>query len=265
MFTGIIKEIGKVNKIKDSGENREMEISSTNLIKTMNVGDSIAVNGCCLTVKKLNKNSFLADISYNTLNSTTLKFTKTGEYVNLEDSLSPNSKISGHFVAGHIDCTAKILKITRIGNSYKLDIQTPEQILPYTAPKGSIALDGISLTIAESAKNSFSAAIIPYTFSNTNLKFKKAGDFVNVEVDLMSRYIEQILKFKTGSQATNNTQELNISAQASGESTINVTRSDFHYNKTNKANKINETSEINKIKEKDDSLKEKLKKHGFLE
>ena len=226
MFTGIIKEIGKVNKIKDSSKNKEIEISSTDFIKTMNVGDSIAVNGCCLTVKKLNINSFLTDISYNTLNFTTFKFLKTGESVNLEDSLSPNSKISGHFVAGHIDCTAKILKITRIGNSYRLEIKTPEQILPYITPKGSIALDGISLTVAESTKNSFSAAIIPYTFNNTNLKFKKAGAFVNVEIDLISRYIEQILKFKTGSQATNNTQELNISVQASGESTINITRSD---------------------------------------
>lgn len=239
MFTGIIKEIGKVNKIKDSSENKEIEIYSTNLIKTMNISDSIAVNGCCLTVKKLNKNSFLCDISYNTLNFTTLKFIKIGEYINLEDSLSPNSKIGGHLVAGHIDCTAKILKITRIGNSYKLDIQTPEQILPYVASKGSIALDGISLTIAESTKNSFSIAIIPYTFSNTNLKFKKAGDSVNIEVDLMSRYIEQILKFKTGSQAANkNSQGLNRSAQ------------------------INDTI---KIKEKDENLKEKLKNHGFLE
>jgi riboflavin synthase len=238
MFTGIIKEIGKVNKIKDSGENKEIEISSTNLIKTMNVGDSIAVNGCCLTVKKLNENSFLCDISYNTLNSTTFKFTKIGELVNLEDSLSPNSKIGGHFVAGHIDCTAKILKITKIGNSYKLDIQTPEQILPYIAPKGSIALDGISLTIAESTKNSFSMAIIPYTFNGTDLKFKKAGDFLNVEVDLISRYIEQILKFKTGDRSAN-------------KNAGNLNR--------------NENNEINKFKEKDDDLKEKLKKYGFLE
>ena len=246
MFTGIIKEIGKVNKIKDSSENKEVEISSTNLIKTMNIGDSIAVNGCCLTVKKLNKNSFLCDISYNTLNSTTFKFIKIGEPVNLEDSLSPNSKMGGHFVAGHIDCTARILKITRIGNSYKLDIQTPEQILPYIAPKASIAVDGISLTIAESTKNNFSIAIIPYTFSNTLLKFKKIGDFVNIEVDLMSRYIEQILKFKTDNQAFNG-------------SIKNINNRDFNDNKSNKNN------EINKIKEKNDNLKEKLKKYGFLE
>jgi riboflavin synthase len=264
MFTGIIKEIGKVNKIKDSGENKEIEISSTNLIKTMNVGDSIAVNGCCLTVKKLNINSFLCDISYNTLNFTTFKFLETGESVNLEDSLSPNSKISGHFVAGHIDCTAKILKITIIGNSYKLDIQTPEQILPYTAPKGSIALDGISLTIAESAKNSFSTAIIPYTFNNTNLKLKEAGDFVNVEVDLMSRYIEQILKFKTVNQTTNkNARKLNGGTRTSGESIININKSIFSDDKTNKASETNK--KISEIKEKDENLKEKLKKYGFLE
>jgi riboflavin synthase len=195
----------------------------------------------------------LCDISYNTLNSTTFKFIKIEEHVNLEDSLSPNSKISGHFVAGHIDCTARILRITRIGNTYKLDIQTPEQILPYIAPKGSITLDGISLTIAESTKNSFSTAIIPYTFSNTNLKFKKAGDFVNIEIDLMSRYIEQILKFKTDNQV------INRSNQAFNGSTININKSDFNDNKSNKNN------EINKIKEKDDNLKEKLKKYGFLE
>jgi riboflavin synthase len=264
MFTGIIKEIGKVNKIKDSGENKEVEISSTNIIKTMNTGDSIAVNGCCLTVKKLSKNSFLCDISYNTLNSTTFRFLKIGEYVNLEDSLSPNSKIGGHFVAGHIDCTAKILKITRIGNSYKLDIQIPEQILQYTAPKGSIALDGISLTIAESVKNCFSTAIIPYTFNNTNLKLKEAGDFVNVEVDLMSRYMEQILKFKTDNQTTNkNARKLTGGNQTSSGSTININKSFFSDDKTNKANETNKKT--GEIKEKDENLKEKLKKYGFLE
>jgi riboflavin synthase len=194
MFTGIIKETGKISRIKDSKDCKELTVECRLLTKDMKIGDSIAVNGCCLTVTGFNKEHFTCDISYSTINSTTFVNFKTGELLNLEDSLMIGDKLGGHFVAGHIDSVVQIVEITIIGNAYKLDIAPPQHLLPFLAQKGSAALDGISLTIAESNKDLVSFAIIPHTFENTNLKFKKAGDFLNMEVDMMARYIGQLLK-----------------------------------------------------------------------
>ena len=194
MFTGIIKEIGKISKIKDSKEYKELTIGCRLLTKDMKIGDSIAVNGCCLTVAGFDKEHFTCDISYSTINSTTLANAKIGELLNLEDSLTAIDRLGGHFVTGHVDGVAKIVKIVKIGNAYKLDIITPTGLFPFLAQKGSAALDGISLTIAQSKKDLVSFAIIPHTFENTNLKFKKAGDLLNIEVDMIARYIGQLLK-----------------------------------------------------------------------
>ncbi len=194
MFTGIIKETGKISKIKDSKDCKELTIECRLLTRGMKIGDSIAVNGCCLTVTGFGKDYFTCDISYSTINSTTLANVKTGELLNLEDSLIASDKLGGHFVAGHVDGVVKILKIVKIGNSYKLDIIPPSDLFPFLAQKGSAALDGISLTIAQSKKDLVSFAIIPHTFENTNLKYKKTGDFLNMEVDMMARYIRQLLK-----------------------------------------------------------------------
>lgn len=194
MFTGIIKETGKISRIKDSKGSKELTIECRLLTKDMKIGDSIAVNGCCLTVTGFNKEHFTCDISYSTINSTTFANLKTGELLNLEDSLTVGDKLGGHFVAGHVDGVVKIVEITIIGNAYKLDIAPLQHLLPFLAQKGSAALDGISLTIAESKNDLVSFAIIPHTFENTNLKFKKAGDFLNMEVDMMARYIRQLLK-----------------------------------------------------------------------
>jgi riboflavin synthase len=243
MFTGIIKETGKIIKIKNSVSAKEIEVHSNILIKILETGDSISVNGCCLTVKKINKNSFLCDISFSTLNSTTFKSIKIGEVVNLEDSLLLNGKLGGHFVTGHIDAIAKILKITKIGNSYKIEIESPKSLSQFLAPKGSISVDGISLTIANSANNNFSTAIIPFTFSSTNLKFKKADDLVNLEVDLISRYLEQNLKSKKGNLAQD-------SENAESDLNSHAIRFDDKSN--------------NDKKTRDNNLKEKLIKHGFI-
>ena len=194
MFTGIIKETGKLSKIKDSNDYKELTIGCRLLTMDMKIGDSIAVNGCCLTVTSFDKEHFTCDISYSTINSTTLANIKIGELLNLEDSLTAIDKLGGHFVTGHVDGVAKIIKIVKIGNAYKLDIMPPLGLFPFLAQKGSAALDGISLTIAHSKKDLVSFAIIPHTFENTNLKFKKAGDLLNIEVDMMARYIGQLLK-----------------------------------------------------------------------
>jgi len=196
MFAGLIKELGKVTRIINKGKDIEIEIESTGLAKTAKTGDSISVNGCCLTVKRAGNNNFSFDISFNTLKNTAFKFTRTGDTVNLEDSLAPTDKLGGHFVTGHIDVAGKILNISKISNSYKLKMELPPEILPYIVPKGSVSLDGISLTITETGKDYFCVVIIPHTFTCTNLKFKKAGSFVNIEVDLISRYIAHILKYQ---------------------------------------------------------------------
>jgi len=194
MFTGIIKETGKLSKIKDSNDYKELTIGCRLLTMDMKIGDSIAVNGCCLTVTSFDKGHFACDISYSTINSTTLANVKIGELLNLEDSLTAIDKLGGHFVTGHVDDVAKIVKMAKIGNAYKLDIIPPLGLFPFLAQKGSAALDGISLTVAHSKKDLVSFAIIPHTFENTNLKFKKAGDLLNIEVDMMARYIGQLLK-----------------------------------------------------------------------
>jgi riboflavin synthase len=196
LFTGIIKEVGKIKKIKDQNKSREIEVICSEIIKNVKKGDSISVNGCCLTIKEHTKNSFSCDLSFSTLETTTFKNMRVNEPVNLEDSLRPYDKLGGHFVTGHIDVVVRILKIEKIENSYNFDIETPEKFLPYLAPKGSIALEGISLTILDSDEKKFSIAIIPHTFKNTNLKFKKPQDLLNLEVDLIARYISQILKFE---------------------------------------------------------------------
>ena len=197
MFTGIIKEVGKVKKITGGGKNIEIEVScSYEILKIIKKGDSIAVNGCCLTVKECTKESFRCDISFSTLKTTAFKNIKVNDPVNLEDSLKVSDILSGHLVTGHIDTVAPILKIEKISNSYKFYINTPENFLPYLAPKGSVALDGISLTILDSDEKKFCIAVVPHTFENTNLKFKKPADLLNLEIDLIARYIMQVLKFE---------------------------------------------------------------------
>lgn len=235
MFTGIIKEIGKINKIINKGKDIEIEIESKALIKNIKIGDSISVNGCCLTAKSFTSNSFTSDISFNTLDSTTFKYARIGEIVNLEDSLTPTDKLGGHFVTGHVDSTNKILKISKIGSSYKLDIELSPETLPYITSRGSISIEGISLTVTEAGKNYFCVVIIPHTFTSTNMKFKKVGDYVNIEVDLISRYIAHILKNYNYHSINHLIQEENIQ------------------NENNKSIELR-----NKL------LNERLKKYGFI-
>jgi riboflavin synthase len=194
MFTGIIKETGKITAARESHESKELDISCNAIRPGLSIGDSVAVNGCCLTVKKLNSEGFTADISYSTLNSTTFKFVKSGESVNLEDSLKLSDKLGGHFVTGHIDTTIKFLGIKKIGSSFELSFELPQQYSSNIAAKGSVAIDGISLTVANTGKDFFNAAIIPHTYENTCLKTKKPGDSMNLEIDLLSRYIERLIK-----------------------------------------------------------------------
>jgi riboflavin synthase len=193
MFTGIIKETGKITAVRDGHESKELAISCSVIRPGLCIGDSVAVNGCCLTVKNLSSEGFAADISYSTLSATTFRQAKSGVAVNLEDSLRLSDKLGGHFVTGHIDATIKFLGIRKIGSSFELSLELPLQYRANIASKGSVAVDGISLTVASTERDFFTAAIIPHTYENTCLKIKKPGELLNLEIDLLSRYINRLI------------------------------------------------------------------------
>ncbi|HEY4662869.1 MAG TPA: riboflavin synthase [Candidatus Humimicrobiaceae bacterium] len=194
MFTGIIKETGKIKKISNRNGNIEIEIQCQKILNGLNIGDSISISGVCLTVTDFNNETFRCDVSFNTLNSTSFKHLRTGDIVNLESSLTPSDKLGGHFVHGHVDCAVKILKISAMGDSHLINLELPRGIRDFVTLKGSIAIDGISLTISGVESDNFSAVIIPYTYKNTNLIYKNPGDLVNVEVDMLARYIVNFLR-----------------------------------------------------------------------
>ncbi|MCX8084154.1 MAG: riboflavin synthase [Calditerrivibrio sp.] len=196
MFTGIIEEIGTVKYILKKGNSAEISINCFKVLEDAMIGDSIAVDGVCLTVKNFDKSSFSADISYETLNKTTLSRLVPDDKVNLERALTLQTRLGGHIVLGHVDCVGIIKQIRNIGNSIELYISDFNPIKQYIANKGSIALNGISLTVAEIKENIFTVAIIPHTFEMTNLKYKQVGDRVNLEADIVARYLERLLQNK---------------------------------------------------------------------
>lgn len=202
MFTGIIKETGTIKQITDKGQDIEFEVISSVLIKDVKTGDSIAINGICLTVKSFNGDSFTFDVSSSTLAHTNLAELKTGDKVNLEDSLTPSDKLGGHFVSGHIDCTAKVIGIEKTGRAYEITFDLPSEAAPFITERGSVAIDGISLTVTEVAGDSFKVVIIPHTFENTILGNKSTGSSVNIEVDMIARYIANYLNNKNNKQKT---------------------------------------------------------------
>ncbi len=193
MFTGLISEVGKVvNKSNGQGYARVV-ISATKILEESVIGDSIACNGVCLTVVESDKNSFSADISYETIKRSSFSNISIGSLVNLELALRLSDRLGGHLVSGHVDSMERLLSIESIGNGYKLTVSSSIDIERYIASKGSITIDGISLTVSDIRKGSFDIAVIPHTFSNTSLHLKRVGDTVNVEVDQISRYIERLL------------------------------------------------------------------------
>ena len=193
MFTGIIKDMGIVASLADKGQDREFTVKTEVLAVSINMGDSISINGVCLTVKSFDRESFSFDVSSNTLKYSNLGDLKAGDQVNLEDSLSPNGKLGGHFVSGHVDAVAVITGIDGTGRSYELTFDLHEDIAPYITARGSVAIDGISLTVTEVSDNNFKTVIIPHTYENTTLGSKGIGDSVNIEIDMLARYIVNYL------------------------------------------------------------------------
>lgn len=193
MFTGLVEEIGKVFKLKRLGSGIEYSIKCEKVLKNLEVGDSISVNGVCQTVTKFDENSFTVFAVEETLNKTTLKKLKINDIVNLETSLTLNKKIGGHLVYGHVDTVGKIININKSPNEILLTVEFDREFNKYVIHVGSIAIDGVSLTIAKLSDNSITVAIIPHTWINTIFKTKIVGDLVNLEFDFIGKYVEKQL------------------------------------------------------------------------
>lgn len=182
MFTGIVEEIGKIKSF--NGE--KLVVECKKVLENTQLGDSIAIDGCCQTVVNLTSNTFSTDVSTETLKI--IKGFKSGELVNLERALTPQSRMGGHIVQGHVDGVARYLGEMRF--------EVPKELDKYIVYKGSITINGVSLTVAQNERNTFAVAIIPHTLENTNLKTLKTGDFVNIETDIVGRYVEKFLSTK---------------------------------------------------------------------
>lgn len=201
MFTGIVEEVGKIIDVKKGANSSRLIIGAEKIFSDMNVGDSVAVNGVCLTVTDFEKNMFWADVMSETLSRSSLGSLKKGSLVNLERAMAANGRFGGHIVSGHIDGTGVIKSMKKDDIAVWVSISAPKNILKFIVEKGSVALDGISLTVAEIGDDEFKVSVIPHTGGNTSLLLKKAGDIVNIENDIIGKYVERLMSFKTDSTA----------------------------------------------------------------
>lgn len=197
MFTGIIEEIGVIKDFVKGSSNATViveckKVLGEGLDKTK-VGDSIAIDGVCQTVTQLSSTSFSAQVSSETLNLTSFQNLKKGQKVNLERALTLNSRLGGHIVSGHVDGLGKIKKIEKLSEFYNISFEVESDLSRYIAKKGSVTINGISLTVADIRNNEFSVAVIPHTYLNTSLNTLSNGAFVNIEVDILAKYVEKIL------------------------------------------------------------------------
>lgn len=193
MFTGLIEEVGRVVAIETKGRSGQLRLSAPKLAPKVTVGDSVAANGCCLTVTAKRGKEFTFDLLEETLERTNLKQLRRDSLVNLERALAANAPLGGHFVQGHIDCCGEVISSEAAGKDYRIEVELPADFAHYAAYKGSIAIDGISLTIAELLPRSFVVGIIPHTRQQTNVAEIKVGDLVNLEFDILAKYVERML------------------------------------------------------------------------
>lgn len=194
MFTGIIEELGIIQAIEWPAKGARFYIQASIVLEDAKVGDSLSVNGCCLTIVNKQSNQWICDVVEETLNRTNLKYLKVGDHVNLERAVRYQDRLGGHLVQGHVDETGKILSKTLLpDSSWWIAISVSPTIMRYLVFKGSIAVDGVSLTIADLKEDSFSFAMIPHTARATTLGFKQIGENVNLEIDLMAKYVERLI------------------------------------------------------------------------
>ena len=197
MFTGIIEEVGTIKRIERGQHSAVLTIRAEAVLEGTKIGDSIAVNGICLTVTKLYSDCFSADVMHETLNRSSLSSLSIGSSVNLERAMPANGRFGGHIVAGHVDGIGRICDIRRDDTAVWYTITASPDILRYVVEKGSITIDGISLTVADVTPDSFSVSTIPHTVSHTNLSKRHKGDTVNLETDIVGKYIEKLLRPET--------------------------------------------------------------------
>ena len=192
MFSGIIEQVGKINKIVDQGDHY-LTINTTFLKKNLKIGSSVCCNGVCLTVHTMKQNKEYLELSFDvskeTISCTNFKQLKTGSLINLEKSLKVGDEISGHFVFGHVDTVSKLKFLKKAGKSYVLEFSLPKNIKKLVTKKGSIAINGVSLTVNKTTKDSFFVNIVDYTWNHTNLNKVRVSDIVKIEVDMLARYV----------------------------------------------------------------------------
>jgi riboflavin synthase len=196
MFTGITEHVGKIESLehcKDGGRLRVSLSGSAELAASIKLGDSISVNGCCLTVVEFDKDHFSADLSGETLRRTSFDEKTSGDLVNLERPLAANARLGGHFVQGHVDGIGRVTRLLLEGDNWWLSVRIPEDQRRYVAEKGSIAIDGVSLTVARWQEGIAHVAIIPFTYTHTNIRAMGPHDAVNIETDILAKYVESLL------------------------------------------------------------------------
>ncbi|MBK9099276.1 MAG: riboflavin synthase [bacterium] len=193
MFTGIVEEIGKIERISPIQGGYSIKIKSSKIIEDLTVNDSVSIDGVCLTATNIEIPFFYADAVGATLEKTTFKNLKADSFVNLERSLKMSDRLGGHLVQGHVNGIGSITEIKKLGENYLVKVVIPQELERYLIKEGSIAINGISLTIAELNKNEIAISVIPHTWQNTNFKNKKVNDEVNIEIDILAKYVEKLL------------------------------------------------------------------------
>jgi riboflavin synthase len=193
MFTGLIEEVGRLQWIRATERGTQLQILAPRIAENISVGDSVAVNGCCLTVTGQRSEQLTFDLLHETLDCTNLKTLRRDSPINLERALAARGRIGGHFVQGHIDCTARVISFERSNAEHRLQVALGAEFAQYAVYKGSIAINGISLTIAEVLPESFVIWIIPHTRQHTNIDTVKPDDLVNIEFDILAKYVERML------------------------------------------------------------------------
>lgn len=203
MFTGIIEEVGVINRLSLSGNSGSIDVKASKVLEGTKIGDSIAVNGVCLTVTNLKSSGFIADVMPETIARSSLNILTTGSLVNLERAMPADGRFGGHIVSGHIDGTGIIEEIYRDENAVRISIRAANDIMQLIVEKGSITIDGISLTVASTAEDSFSVSVIPHTLSETSLIKKEIGNPVNLETDIVGKYVQKLLKSSSNEVKSN--------------------------------------------------------------
>jgi len=197
MFTGLIEEVGTVTSTRERERSKQLQIVAPRIAKKIRPGESVAVNGCCLTLSAHRGDQLTFDLLEETLDRTNLKMLRRGSGVNLERALRAAGRFGGHFVQGHVDCTSRVISFEQIGGDHRLGVELPAEFARHVACKGSIAIDGISLTIAEVSPQSFAVWVIPHTKRHTNLDRAEAGTLVNLEFDILAKYVERMISART--------------------------------------------------------------------